>query len=55
MLERIMRSARSAIVARHVRFGLLADIALLNCDVCFTPESRHHRAVLFDHLIGAPD
>jgi hypothetical protein len=50
----------------NVRFGSLADILAVNCDVCFTSKSdirkcwRHVRFVpkadisgLFDHFVGA--
>jgi hypothetical protein len=32
---------RSCIDLIDVRFGSLADVTLMNCDVCFTPESGH--------------
>ena len=35
--EVIKRHARD----KHVCIGSLADVAPRNCDVCFTPESRH--------------
>src|ERR1700674_1257714 len=36
----------------HVRFGSLADVTLMNCDVCSTPESGH-RSVALERPLSA--
>ena len=46
------RNCRTSLQRRyrpHVRFGSKADIGAPPSNVCFTPESGHHRRLILDH------